>query len=133
VSQRDEDLPSRVVFEDCTVPVSHVEALVRGLSRRVWSQDLATCPDVAPGALREGRFIYPFRGYAVPRASVATVGGQAGVFVEDGDALAFAPVAIASADEIRFYVRSERSLEGRRVLATSVSAAQGILLGLGRD
>jgi hypothetical protein len=133
ISQRGDAEPSRILIGACAVPVSHVEEQVRNLSRQVWSQALPPCLDPAPGALREGRFAYPFQGYAVPRAAVASVAGQAGIFIEEGAVLRFVPVAIASADPARFYLRSDSDLAGRRVLTASVSAAQGILLGLGLD
>jgi hypothetical protein len=85
------------------------------------------------GTLVEGRLEFPFAGYAVPRSALATVGGQPGVFVERGDHLRFTAVTIGGSDREAFYVSSDADLGGAAVLSTSVSAAQGILLGLGQD
>jgi len=133
ISRRSETAPDRLRVGDCAVTIAVVEERTEGLSRRVWSDALPPCAPRTPGALIDGRFEFPFAGYAVPRASIATVGGQAGLFVDRGAVLEFVPVTIASTDARHVFVRAEGSLEGVQVLTTSVSAAQGLLLGLGQD
>jgi hypothetical protein len=121
----------------CRVAVAHVEQQAERLYRQIWSEPLVACPELAPGALLSGHLVHGFDGYRVPRAAVFRVAGQAGVAVDDGDSLRFVPVVIASEDRDSFFVRGEgeaaAALAGGEVLVRSVSAVQGLLLGIGSE
>jgi len=69
----------------------------------------------------------------VPRTAVGSVNGQPGVFMERDSNLVFVPVLILSSDAKSFYISSDTDITGQRVLIESVSAVQGLLLGLGED
>lgn len=77
--------------------------------------------------------LYSVDGYRVDRESVFQWQGRAHVFVRDGDRLEAVPVEVVSTIEGDYVVSSQRALAGREVLVTSVSAAQGVLLGLGGE
>lgn len=121
---------------DCRVAVAHVEQQAERLYRQIWSQSLQACPELSPGALLSGHLVHEFSGYRVPRAAVFRVAGRAGVAVDDGDSLRFVPVVIASEDRDAFFVRSDGdgdAVAGGTVLVRSVSAVQGLLLGIGTE
>ncbi len=118
----------------CRVAVAHVELQAERLYRQIWSEPLIACPGLAPGALLSGHLVHAFDGYRVPRAAVFRVGGRAGVVVDAGDSLRFVPLVIASEDRDAFFVRADGptdALAGNGVLVRSVSAVQGLLLGIG--
>lgn len=121
---------------DCRVAVAHVEQRAERLYRQIWSEPLLTCPALAPGALLSGHLVHAFDGYRIPRAAVFRVAGRAGVAVDAGDSLRFVPVVIVSEDRDAFFVSVDdatATLAGRDVLVRSVSAVQGLLLGIGAE
>ena len=121
---------------DCRVAVAHVELQAERLYRQIWSEPLFACPDLAPGALLSGHLVHEFAGYRIPRAAVFRVAGRAGVAVDAGDSLRFVPLSIASEDRGAFFVSVDAAtdpLAGSEVLVRSVSAVQGLLLGIGAE
>lgn len=122
-----------LVTDGCRVAVAHVEQQAQRLYRQIWSDHLGACPDLARGALRSGYLVHAFDGQRVPRAAVFRLEGQAGVVVRQANRLRFVAVTIASEDRDVFYLRGEGLSTGAPVLVRSVSAVQGLLLGIGID
>lgn len=117
----------------CDLPIDGREGRVTGLSRRVWSQPLAGCLEATPGLPVDGYPVYALDGYRVPRPAIIRHGGRTLLALDrDGD-LALQEVSLDGEDDMHFYLRSTVPLAGRRVLVRSVSAVQGILLGLGGE
>ena len=122
-----------VQVEDCRIALAHLEMQAAGLYRRLWTQPAANCVAVYPGSLVAGRVLHAFDGATVPRQAVLRAAGRAGVFLDDGDALEFVPVRVEGESPDSFFIEAPRDLAGRRVLTRSVSALQGLVLGLGTD
>ena len=117
----------------CDLAIDGREGRITGLSSRVWSAPLAGCLAATPGLPVDGYPVYAFDGYRVPRSAVIRHAGRTLLALDgDGD-LALQEVRIAGEDDTHYYLRATASLAGGRVLVRSVSAVQGILLGLGGD
>lgn len=133
VSQNERRPPVQIAVGDCVMAVGVAEASAQRLLRRIWSVPIPDCLEVSPGVQLEGVLRYPFEGFVVPRTAVGSVNGQPGVFMERDSNLVFVPVLILSSDAKSFYISSDTDITGQRVLIESVSAVQGLLLGLGED
>jgi hypothetical protein len=81
----------------------------------------------------EGYPVYSFEGYRVPRAAVMRHDGRTLLALARGADLELRDVVIAGEDAQGFYLRAGESLVGERALVRSVSAVQGMLLGLGGE
>ncbi|MEE4276960.1 MAG: hypothetical protein V2I82_00670 [Halieaceae bacterium] len=125
--------PVALIIGDCRIDIAQVEATAQALTRRVWSAAAPACIDLIPGAAYAGRALYPFDGVAVPRGALLRHGGLAGVLVRRGQALEFVAAQIVAEEETHYYLEPDSSLAGAQVLSRSVSAVQGMLLGLGSN
>lgn len=133
LAQGVEQRPVSLSLAACKIPIRRVENQASSLARRFWSAALIGCMEARPGVLLEGRLSYPFDGYIVPRKAIISLGGQAGVLLNAGNALEFVPVEISYEDRAFFYITSALDLDRRQVLVSSTSAVQGMLMGLGTD
>jgi hypothetical protein len=125
--------PVALAIGSCRVEVAQVEATAQALSRRVWSAAKPTCMSLVPGGAYAGRALYPFDGVSVPRSALLRHAGRAGVLVRKGQALEFVEGDIVAEEDTVYYLVTKTPVAGEQVLSRSVSAVQGMLLGLGRD
>ncbi|MFA3789899.1 hypothetical protein AB6T38_02145 [Aliiglaciecola sp. SL4] len=117
----------------CTLNISAVESVTTQLSTKVWSEPLtAQCPY----NLGQSLSVTPFfkqQAYLVPKQSVFSMNGAQFVFVKSADQLQPVKITLTSSRGQNYTVTSETSLINSAILISSVSAAQGMLLGLGSE
>lgn len=120
-------------FGDCRVAVEQVEERSDGFFVAAWSESLSGSCARPPGTPASVTPLYGQRALAVPRSAVFQWERVPHVFLRDGDALEPVAVELVGERGPDFFVRGD-GLSGESVMLTgSVSAAQGILLGLGND
>lgn len=115
----------------CKLNISSIELVTAGLSSKVWSDPLNT---ECPYNLGQNLSVTPFfkqHAYLVPKQSVFSMNGAQFVFVKSGNQLTAVKVTLVSSAAENYTVTSQESLINSHLLISSVSAAQGILLGLG--
>lgn len=117
----------------CRVPLAQIEARVEGFNRRLWSGPLPDCIPGQPGRQVDGRVLFRFDGYAVPRAALLRHDGATVVARRVGNRLELVAVDVRGEDDVYYYLLSDTALGGSEVLTRSTSALQGLLLGLGSD
>ena len=71
--------------------------------------------------------------YRLPRSAVFQLARQNYVLVRSGDSLTAQEVELLGSQGDDYLLRASAGLEGAEVLVASVSAVQGILLGLGGE
>ena len=101
---------------------------------RAWTQ---TLPPACPLLLGQQLLLQPLlrvdNAYRVARAAVFALQRQTYVWRLRDDTLEAVPVTVLAAEGDAYIVHSEEGLAGQSVLVSSVSAVQGVLLGLGGE
>lgn len=117
----------------CRLAVSRVSGITTGFFVEAWSEPVADRCALIPGQRLAATPLYRTSGFRVPRQAVLQRETGSHIFLREGDVLRAVPVALLAADDADYIVTSTTPLEGRDALVTSVSAVQGVLLGLGGE
>jgi hypothetical protein len=122
-----------LTFDDCEVAIDRVEEAAHGFYRSAWSDALAGSCAVAPGTALGATPLYREQALFVPREAVFQWRQAPHVWLRQGDRLVARQVELIADVTGGYAVSADPDLEGGEVLIRSVSAAQGLLLGLGGD
>jgi hypothetical protein len=119
--------------DGCELAVSTISGIAEGFFLRAWSEPLGPrCPWL-PGEQLMVTPQYRLAGYTVPQSALLHWEGEPALLLRDGGELQLVAVAVSGANGDGYHVTSDIDLAGREVLTSSVSAVQGVLLGLGSD
>lgn len=124
---------ARLQYGACELPVVSISSIADGFFLRAWSAPLDEHCDLLPGEQLMVTPFYEIDGYEVPRGALLHWEGQPAVLLHTDDHLQVVPVELLSSTPSGYYVNSDSDLAGREILVTSVSAVQGILMGLGNE
>ncbi len=119
--------------ETCELEVAIVSGIINNFFLEAWSEPVQKQCGFLPGQQIMVRPYFELPAYSVSRSSVFQWQGQSHLFLLDGDKLVATPVVIAGSEGTDYVVTTDQSLQGHEILVTSVSAAQGVLLGLGGE
>lgn len=117
----------------CRLAVASVDRVAEGFFLTAWSEPIPAGCDVTLNATVSARPLYRQAAYAVPRSAVFTRDGDAQVLVRRGAALEAVNVSLLMPDGDNYAISADSDLGDSDVLVTSVSAVQGMLLGLGGE
>lgn len=117
----------------CNLDVAIVSGIINDFFVEAWSEPVQEQCNFLPGQQIMVKPYFKLPAYRVSRRSVFQWQGQSHLFLLDGDELVAIPVVITSTEGSDYIVTTDQLLQGREVLVTSVSAAQGVLLGLGGE
>ena len=128
----------RVRVGSCELVVDEVGDQATGFLVDAWSEPLAGRCDLLPGQTLSAVPLYDSgsddRSVArVPGTALLSWDQQQFVVIRDADRLRLAPIEVLTSEASDYLVRGPASLIGREVLIRSVSAVQGMLMGLGGD
>ncbi len=134
-------LPNRIQGEvvalattDCELPIERVSAMTDGFFVQAWTVPLMSTCDLMLG---QQVLATPLLGgagiYSVPMTAVFQLERQTQLLLREGDALVPVEVRLLGADGDNYLLRADIDLRQREVLVSSVSAVQGVLLGLGGE
>lgn len=116
----------------CEVAIDKIEQVNHRLLVGVWSSPLPKTCSLQVGEMVEVSVHLKMPALKVSATSVFYFNGQSAVFKLSGDTLHVVPVEIVGQSEDNaLLLREHPLLVGQKVLSSSVSAVQGILLGLG--
>jgi len=118
---------------DCQLSIASLDRAADGFFVAAWSAPLAGACRWTPGTVLSVRPAYGADALELPRAAVFQWQREPHVFVHDGDRLQARPVTVLADTAGGYAVAREPGIAASRVLISSVSAVQGILLGLGSD
>jgi hypothetical protein len=124
---------ARLRVAECDVGIERTSAIAAGFFVEAWSQPL---PADCPLLLGQQLLVTPLlrtEAYSVPRTAVFQLEHQSHVLARTGDTLTPVVVNLLAAEGECYLLAGADSLAGQQVLVTSVSAVQGILLGLGDE
>jgi hypothetical protein len=118
----------------CELGVDRSSAVSDGFFVHVWSDPLIPACEVLLGQqLPVTPLLRAPGSYAIPRAAVFQMGRDTLVLMRDNERLLPVAVTLLGTRNGDYVLRAESSLDGRQVLVSSVSAVQGLLLGLGSE
>jgi hypothetical protein len=134
-------LPNRVQGEvvalataDCELPIERVSAMTDGFFVQAWTVSLMSSCNLMLG---QQILAIPLLGgsdiYSVPTTAVFQLERQTRVLMRQGNNLVSVEVQLLGANGDNYLLRSDTDLQQREVLVSSVSAVQGVLLGLGGE
>ncbi|MBM69054.1 MAG: hypothetical protein CME43_06205 [Haliea sp.] len=133
VPAQDADRLTGVQLAGCRLDVEELEGVARGFSLVAWSAPVtAACRAPLNGVLGATP-LYRHAAHRVPRSAVFTWEEQAHVLLRGDGVLQLVPVALLQPVGEDYAVTSAVDLAGRDVLSSSVSAVQGVLMGLGGE
>ena len=119
---------------DCQLAIERVSAVTDGFFVQAWTRSLPPECDLMLGqqvlAIPQVRVS---DGYRIPITAVFQLQRESYVLVRRGNALATEAVSLLGSEGDDYLVRADNTLAGTDVLVSSVSAVQGILLGLGGE
>lgn len=118
---------------NCDLAVTSISGVAAGFFLRAWSAPLTEACDVVPGEHLMVVPVYNRPGFEVPREAILHWRGEPAVLLREGEALVPTPVEIIASSGDDYHVTSTVDLRDRKILTRSVSAVQGILLGLGGE
>lgn len=118
---------------ECVLNVDSVSGIADGFFVEGWSAPLDDNCSYLPGQRLMVTPQYQFTGYRIPRSAVFQWEGVSTVLLRSGQQLETVEVELLSSDSRYYAVACPGDLSGREVLATSVSAVQGVLMGLGGE
>ncbi|GGF62092.1 hypothetical protein [Alteromonas lipolytica] len=124
-----------LVSDACQLPVAYRERLGNGLVSRLWSSPLPQQSDCTL-SFAEALSVTPVSdqtALSLPASSVYFLDGQYYVLVKQGAELNPLAVSVIGRYDGQLLVADKQILRNAEVLTTSVSAVQGILLGLGGE
>lgn len=119
---------------DCELAVERVSAMTDGYFVQAWSEPLVpACHLLLGQQVLATPLLAAEQAYSLPRSAVFQLERQTLVLVREGDSLVAVPVTLLGARGEDYVLRAQEALAGREVLVSSVSAVQGMLLGLGGE
>ncbi len=118
---------------DCTLAIASIDRVADGFFVAAWSEPLSGDCRWTPGTVLSISPRYTAAALVVPRAALFQWQREPHVFVRDGDRLHARPVTVLGDTAGGYAVARDPALADREVLVASVSAAQGMLLGLGSE
>lgn len=122
-----------LALPDCRLAVAAVDRVVEGFFLTAWSEPVPAGCNVTLNAIVSARPLYRQTAYAVPRTAVFTRDGEAQVLVRRGEMLESVNVSLLMPDGDDYAISADVDIGSSQVLVTSVSAVQGVLLGLGGE
>lgn len=134
-------LPNRLRAEvvalqagSCALAVERVSGTSAGFFVQAWTAPLQPACELLPGQQVMATPLLRGDGmYLLPRSAVFQLDRQTLVLVRAGNALETVAVTPVISQGKDYVLRAGQDLTGREVLVSSVSALQGILLGLGGE
>jgi len=117
----------------CRIAVAAVDRVAEGFFVTAWSEPIPADCDVTLNETLSAHPLYRQSAYALPRSAVFTRDGEAQVLVRRGEVLESVAVSLLMPDGEDYVISAVSDLADSDVLVTSVSAVQGILLGLGGE
>jgi hypothetical protein len=124
---------AQLQYGACELPVASISSIADGFFLRAWSAPLDANCDLLPGERLMVTPFYAIGGYEIPRRALLHWEGLAAVLLLSEEFLEVVTVEVLGSTPAGYYVASDVELSGREILVSSVSAVQGVLLGLGGE
>jgi len=119
--------------ESCELAIASKSKVADGAFTKVWSKPITDECELVFGQQLIVVPHYNQQAHKIPKSAVFNHNGNDSILVKQGQGLSTVEVALITSDGENYLVNSEMDLSQSSILVTSVSAVQGILLGLGGE
>ncbi len=120
-----------VSTNNCELALGFIADKASNLSRTAYTKQINDTCELALGEQLVITPRYKVSAYSVSQKAVFNWDGNSYVFIFTNGGYLAQPINIISSNRDKFIIKSASSLDDKTVLVSSVSAAQGILMGLG--
>lgn len=124
---------SKLQVGACLIAVDAVDGNASGLLLTAWSAAIPASCNFPLNSLHSATPVYQREAFQLPRSAVFTWHEKTHVLVRAGDVLRAVPVELLMPVGDAYAVTASVGLAGSAVLTRSVSAVQGMLMGLGGE
>lgn len=131
VPSSQKNMLSAIVLPACTLKIEISENVAQSSFKRAWSEPITPNCDVNYGDIVTVSPDYAISAYRVPKSAVFSLGGEYYVMTQISGGFTSVGVTIVASEQDDYVVTTQGALAGTSVASTSVSALQGILMGLG--
>jgi len=124
---------SYIESNSCKLNVTKKNRIASGAFVEVWTESLA---DKCKLLLGQQIMVYPFfkeHAFLVPKTAVFSLNGQDRIFIKTESVLKSIDISLLTSINKNYLLSSQIDLTNTQVLSSSVSAVQGILIGLGEE
>lgn len=125
------NLPSQLSIDNCNLAVDFMETANSTFYQTAWSKPLNPECKYVEGQVISVIPIYETKAYSVKKSSVFNWEGNNFIFVQVDAQYKAMQINIVTSQGDNYIVQSTNNLTNKVVLTSSVSALQGMLLGLG--
>ncbi len=122
-----------VIADDCSLAIEQVEQVAVGYRRHAWTETLPASCRWPLGSTLSVRPQYQGSAMLLSRNAVFQWQQQPHVFIKRQNSLELHPVALLADLPDQYAVVIDATLSDQQVLSASVSAAQGMLMGMGGE
>lgn len=117
----------------CRLQVSSISSVAKGFFVTVWTEPLKPECDFILGERFLVTPFYKAQAYKVPMSAVIQWKRVTSILVRDGKKLQVREVLLLASSGSEYIITTGRPLQNSEVLVSSVSAVQGLLLGMGGE
>jgi hypothetical protein len=117
----------------CELPIVSVGTVASGFFVEAWSASVPAECNLRLGQTISARPFYRADAYRLDSSAILEWENTSHVLIKQGEYLVPTPIEIMASEGSSYFVTAAAGLKGQQVLVTSVSAVQGVLLGLGGE
>lgn len=123
--------PTSVKLGNCHLDIDFIESANSAFYKVAWSKALTADCAFAVGQVLIATPEYKTNAYQVKQSAVFNLNGDNYIFIQNKQNYEAVKVTLVTSQENTYIVQSAELIDKQKVLVSSVSAVQGILLGLG--
>lgn len=124
-------IPSLLNLPQCKLKVDEIEGLSQSFYKTLWSEPLKQSCELRYGDIVTVTPQFDISAFVVPKTAVFSLHGSHYIMLQKGDIFAAVEINIVASEQSDMVVTSQQAINGAFVATSSVSALQGILMGLG--
>ncbi len=124
---------NQIKTEKCELEVNQVSGIAEQSFVTAWTETIKPSCELSLGERLTATPSYSLKAWIVPKQAIFNWNENNQIFVKNDQQLEMVEVKIHGARNNQYYISTKYSLEGKQILNSSVSAAKGILQGLGGE
>lgn len=122
-----------VQLDSCQLTIDHISRIAQGVFVNVWTESIKPECKLLLGQTQLVSPLYQQDAYQIAKQAVVSLEGRDYIFLRSNGVLMSQPVTLVTKVGEKYIFTAEKNLSGEVVLVSSVSAVQGILIGLGGE
>ncbi|MDQ7048692.1 MAG: hypothetical protein Q9M92_03815 [Enterobacterales bacterium] len=122
-----------VRFNDCQLNIENVSRVAQAAFVSVWTESVKPSCHVFLGQTLLVTPLYQINAYQINQQAIFRLDGKDQILIQNNEQLETVIVSLITRENNQYFFTSEVDLTNKKVLISSVSAVQGILLGLGGE